>query len=163
MRGCARFRRWASSVPRMRGITTSVTSTSICAGFLLRFLQRVQAVFSRNHLVSAGAQKFAGQFAHRFLIFRQQHGSYCRANICRRLVFAGQLRCGGALRQEYFEARALARRAIHPDVSAALLHDAVHGRKAQPCAFAKFLRGEKRFEDSGPGRLVHAGCRCPRR
>src|SRR5208282_535310 len=46
--------------------------------------------------------------------------------------------------------------ALHENVSAALLDDAVDRREAETCAFAFFFRGEERFEDAGLGVAVHA-------
>ena len=60
--------------------------------------------------------------------------------------------------KQHAEARAFARRGIHDDVPAQLVHDAVHAREPHAAAFADFLRGEERLEyaiddvrrDAGP-------------
>ena len=67
---------------------------------------------------------------------------------------AVHLRGGGRLtpevtRQENGEGGALARRALHGDVPAALLHDPVHRREAETGALAGLLGGEERLEDAG--------------
>ena len=36
-----------------------------------------------------------------------------------------------------------------------VLDGAVHGCQAHPCAFAQFLGGEERFEDTFSGGIVH--------
>ena len=47
--------------------------------------------------------------------------------------------------------------AMHPHVAAALLHDAVDGRKPEARAFADRFRGEERLERARDRRGVHAG------
>src|SRR2546426_11168583 len=49
----------------------------------------------------------------------------------------------------------LPRLAVHPDVAAALLHDAVHGREPEARALAEFLGGEERLEQTRPFPAVH--------
>src|SRR2546426_7833780 len=44
----------------------------------------------------------------------------------------------------------LPRLAVHPDVAAALLHDAVHGREPEARALAEFLGGEERLRKTRP-------------
>src|SRR5881296_1779145 len=54
------------------------------------------------------------------------------------------------------ESRPPARLAIDPDTSAALLDDAVHGRKPKARPFSLFFGSEERLEDTAEGLCVHA-------
>ena len=58
-------------------------------------------------------------------------------------------------RQVNRERRTLAGLASHAYPSAALAHNAVHRRKAQPGPMARALCGEERLEDPGLHRVVH--------
>src|SRR6202140_5894654 len=46
--------------------------------------------------------------------------------------------------------------ALHHHVSTTLLHDAVYGREAKPCALALFLGRKERLKDSRLGFFIHA-------
>src|SRR5580658_5413126 len=59
-------------------------------------------------------------------------------------------------RQINMESGAASYFALHHDVSAALLHDAVHGGEAEAGALTFLLGGEERLENSRLGLLVHA-------
>ena len=58
-----------------------------------------------------------------------------------------------------FKGRPLAGRAVHPDVSIALFHDAVDRGETEARALTTFLGGEKGFENVSENRKVHP---CPR-
>src|SRR5207244_11264791 len=60
-------------------------------------------------------------------------------------------------RQIDLEARAVPELAVEPDVAAALLHHAVHGRETEARALTHRLGREKGLEDPGVGLRVHAG------
>src|SRR6266851_7194577 len=62
------------------------------------------------------------------------------------------------------KSRAFARRAVHPDISVALLHHAIHGRETEARALSYFLGGKERLEDMRDGLGAHAGPRvCDRK
>ena len=60
-------------------------------------------------------------------------------------------------RQVHLERRAVTALAVHPNRSAALLDDAVHGRETKTRAFAALLGREERLENPRLRRLVHSG------
>jgi hypothetical protein len=68
-------------------------------------------------------------------------------------------RLRGHARQADRERRSPAGRGGDVHAAAALAHDAVDGREAEPRALADGLRREERLEDAGDRRLVHAGAR----
>src|SRR5436190_84947 len=63
---------------------------------------------------------------------------------------------GAVERQVHLEGRAATRLRVDPDRSAALLHDAVHGREPEAGAHTRLLRREERLEDPLPRGVVHA-------
>ncbi len=79
-------------------------------------------------------------------------GSWPLHGFFRRFLFRWRLHH----RQVHFESCAVADFAVYPDVSAALLHDSVHGREAQAGAAALRFGGEKWLEDARLSGGVHA-------
>src|SRR5215469_2120491 len=59
-------------------------------------------------------------------------------------------------RQIDLKCAALSGLAVNPDITAALFHDSVDGRKSKPSAAAALFSGEKRFENVRHSLLVHA-------
>src|SRR5260370_12727624 len=57
------------------------------------------------------------------------------------------------------KSRAFARRAVHPDISVALLHHAIHGRETEARALSHTLGGKERLKDMRDGLGAHAGPR----
>src|SRR5258708_11227528 len=120
------------------------------------------AVFRFDHLVAAGFQKFAGNFANVLLILGQKHGFRSGGNfrgglwraymhfplVYTRLVYARKIN---------FERRAFAEFAVDPNETAALLDDAVYGGQSKTCAFSFFLGSKERLADVGPGCFFKAG------
>src|ERR1700732_2452420 len=98
----------------------------------------------------------ADEDAHTLFVFHEKNGfiSWRRS--------AGRSLCGAFigfrqhLRKINLEGRAVSHFAVHPDVSAALLHDAVHRCQAEPGAFALLFRGKKRLENARLCCCVHS-------
>src|SRR5579884_1978587 len=107
--------------------------------------ERSAAILRLNDGVSLALKKSAYQAPQIAFVFHQENGFSSRRGFdCAAL----RLRNLGACyaRQINFECGAAVDFAVYPDVAAALLHDAVHGRKPKPAAFRSFRRKE-RFED----------------
>src|ERR1700758_3845268 len=93
-------------------------------------LQRHCAIGRLDHSIALLLEKLPGQIAKVGLVLDHEdgfstrlrgHGLWCSSNFCRALD------CFGDTRQIDFESRTLAGLAVDPDVTAALLHDAVDG------------------------------------
>src|SRR5260370_3733256 len=100
-----------------------------------------------NHVVTLLCQHRLDEFPHGFLIF---HNQYRFRSSFR--PWGGTSSCNGVgnlihSREINFEGAALARLAVDPDVSAALLHDAIHRRKAKSCPPPTSLVLKKRFQN----------------
>src|SRR6266403_6217608 len=110
-----------------------------------RDLFGVLGIKGRNHVVTLLCQHGLDEFPHGFLILHNQY------RFCSSLrPWGGPSSCNGVgnlihSREINFEGAALARLAVDPDVASALLHDAIHRRKAKSCPTATFLGREKRF------------------
>src|ERR1700719_2702919 len=112
-------------------------------------LQCRVSVLGFNHCVSARRKVFASQLSYALLIFYKE--DRFRAAL-RHLHVALALsprrhRCLCDPWQIDLETRAPARLAVHPNVSAALLHHAVHSCKAKTRSLAFLFCREKWFED----------------
>src|SRR6266550_1240814 len=112
-----------------------------------RDVQRRLCTGGFEHGIAMAFEYLAGDAPHRGLILYHQH-RLRSARGARRLV--GRL--GRPLRQLLdpwqveLEGGAMPDLAVHPDESAALLDDAVHGGEAQPRPFALLLGREERLE-----------------
>src|SRR5882724_3511450 len=112
-----------------------------------RDLFRVLGIKRWNHVVTLLCQHRLDEFPHGFLIF---HNQYRFRSSSRPWGGPSSCNCVGNLIHSWeinFEGAALARLAIDPDVAAALLHDAIHRRKAKSCPAATLLGREKWFEN----------------
>ncbi len=107
-----------------------------------------------HHSVPPRLKRLFDDLAHRVFVLGDQHrlGAVER----HRRLGRRRLRLRGVdPRQVDLEARALSHFAVQPDVSAALLHRAVHRSEAQPGSLADGLGREERLEDPGLGLRVH--------
>ena len=79
-----------------------------------------------EHVVASGLQKFTRHFAHVLFVFGKQHGFRAARQATRNVHHGSGSRRLVHTRQVNLEGGAFAQFAVHPDESAALLHDAVH-------------------------------------
>src|SRR5580658_1226723 len=121
-----------------------------------RNIQRIRTTPGLEDVVAFDAQELAGQLAHARFILDDENRLAAALN--RGGLFLELDECSFALRlrKVNFKRRANAGRTVHPDETAALLHDAVHRGEAQSCSLADFLGGEKRLENMRLGGIVHA-------
>src|SRR5439155_16011877 len=80
---------------------------------------------------------------------------YGRVLLVRRHRPRGRLRGPFDPRQVHAERGALSRLGLHPDVAAALVHDAVYRGETQPGPLALVLGREERLEEMALGLAVH--------
>src|SRR2546422_2018509 len=117
--------------------------------------QRRLAIFCFQDLVTLGLQSFSNQLAHRFFIFNEKnrlrtatgslrgwHGAW----FCR-ILYPGQIDA---------ESRPAPYFALRENITAALLDDAIDGRKTKARTLTFFFRGEERFKYSSLGFAIHA-------
>ena len=109
-----------------------------------------------QHGVALDAQELASQFAHARFVLDDQNRLAASRNRGGLFLRLGICRLARGLRKINFKRRALPGRTVHPNEAAALLHHAINRRQPQSRSFADFLGGEKRLENMGFGRLVHA-------
>ena len=114
------------------------------------------AVGGFEDAVAAGFQSFANQLADGVFVFDEEDGFGSagggEGNGSGAVGFGGLVDAG----EINGEDGAAAELALHEDVAAALLDDAVDGGESEAGAFAFFLGGEERLEDAGLGFAVHA-------
>ncbi len=113
---------------------------------LLRQADAVPPRCGEQQRVAVFLEHPARQVPHRGFILREEDGLGAAQRAGRWLRSGDRLARQLDARQVDLERGAPPRLAVHPDVAAALLHDAVHGREAEARTFAEFLGGEERLE-----------------
>src|SRR5215469_2604826 len=109
-----------------------------------------------DDLISPLRKKSDNQVANCLFVLHQQN------RLRSSLVFQLRKRRGALLdllshsRQVHFEGTPFSGFAVDPDVSAALLHDAVNGRKSKPGSSSALLCGVKRLKNVRQRLLVHS-------
>ena len=126
-------------------------------GMRARNLDGGSRVSGFEHGVSLTLQVLAGELAHGGFIFHQQDGFVAGRDLrdWDRRLGSDEFSTGRDPRQIDLERRSPAGFAVHPDVAAALLDDAVNGGEAEAGALDS-LGGEKRLEDMGLSFGIHA-------
>src|SRR4051812_36719401 len=105
------------------------------------YLDGFAALLCFQHLVSAGVEDFAHQRTHRIFIFHEQHRLGATRRKLRGCSSWVSVCAMVARRKIDLEACTAANFTFHADVSATLLHYAVHGGQAEPRALPFFFRG----------------------
>ena len=130
---------------------------------LLADEERFSAVLGLEHGVPVATEHGARQPANAVLVLDEEDGlrSGEAADLGGRRAVRRRAERGVGLGNEHEERRSFADRAAHRDVTAALLHDPVDGREAQPRALVLRLRGEEGLEDVSLSEGVDALSPCP--
>src|ERR1700733_7877733 len=107
------------------------------------------AIFGFNHSVAAHFQIFARQLASAFFLFHEKNGlrpAFDGVNVRPAVAPAISLFIFDP-RQIDFKTGSTAGLAVHPHVSATLLHDSVHRRKTESCSLPLLLGSKKWLEN----------------
>src|SRR5579863_9541097 len=117
----------------------------------------------RYHCVAATLKELASDFSEGCVVFDDQDCFGTTAQLRASLDISRNVCNGFHSRQVDSKDRALARLAVHPNVAAALLHDAVNGGEAEPCALRLFFGGEERLKNVSLSFFVHSASRVANR